>query len=65
MLLASDFLASDLLLALLISNCAGSLAGRLAGSLTLAAAALSSGFLKVSLIDSDDMLHGKQPPNKI
>ena len=31
-----------LLLALLVSNCAGCLAGRLAGCLTLAAAAVSS-----------------------
>ncbi len=46
-----------LLLALLISNCAGSFASRLTGSLTSATAALSSGLLKVSLVDCGNMLH--------
>ena len=45
------------LLALLVCNSAGSLAGRLAGSLTLAAAALSGSFLKVSLVNGNNMLH--------
>ena len=49
----------ELLFALLVSNCAGCLASRLAGSLALAAAALSSSLLKVSLIDSFNVLHRK------
>ena len=43
-------------LALLVCNGAGSLAGRLAGACALAAAALYSGSLKVSLIYSRDVL---------
>ena len=43
-------------LALLVSYCAGSLASRLAGRLALAAAALSSGSLKISLVDGSDVL---------
>lgn len=46
-----------LLLALLVSNCAGSLASGLTGSLASAAAALFSCLLEVSLVDSLDMLH--------
>ena len=45
-----------LLLTLLICNCAGSLACRLAGSLAFAAAALNSALLQVSLIESLDVL---------
>ena len=45
-----------LLLALLICNCAGSLACRLAGSLAFTAAALNSALLQVSLIESLDVL---------
>ncbi len=52
----------DLSLALLVCNCAGSLAGRLAGSLALAAAALLSGLLEISLIDCLDVLHVFYPP---
>ena len=48
--------------ALLICNGAGSLASRLTGSLTVAAAALFSRLLEVSLVDSLDMLHGVIPP---
>ena len=43
-------------LAFLISNCAGGLASRLAGALALAAAALYSGSLQVSLVDGCDVL---------
>ena len=56
---------SSILLALLVCNCAGSLAGRLTRSLTLSAAALSSRSLEVSFIDSFDMLHIEIPPNYI
>ena len=56
---------SSVLLALLVSNSAGSLAGRLAGGLALTAAALCSRGLEVSFIDSFDMLHIKIPPNYI
>lgn len=51
--------AKKLLLALLICHGAGSLASRLAGSLALAAAALDSAFLEISLVESLDVLfHG-------
>ena len=43
-------------LALLVSYCAGSLASGLAGRLALAAAALGSGSLQVSLVDGCDVL---------
>ncbi len=46
-------------LTLLVSHRAGCLAGRLAGGLALAAAALFGGSLKISLVDSPDMLQGK------
>ena len=42
--------------AALISYCTGSLASRLAGALALAAAALNSGSLQVSLVDGCDVL---------
>jgi len=48
--------------ALLVCNGARSLAGRLARSLTLTAAALSSRFLQICLIDGLDVLHNKNPP---
>lgn len=48
-----------LLFALLVCNSAGCLTSRLAGSLALAAAALFSGLLKVSLVNGNDMLHDK------
>lgn len=47
------------LFALLVSNCARCLASRLAGSLTLAAAALFSCLLKVCCINGLDVLHNK------
>ena len=47
------------LFALLVSNCARSLASRLTGSLALAAAALFCSLLKVSSIDCLDVLHNK------
>ena len=46
-----------LVLALLVCNSAGSLASRLAGSLALAAAALSSSFLKSAGVQSLDVSH--------
>ena len=52
-------LYDSLLFALLISNCAGSLASGLAGCLTLAAAALRRCLLKVSLVDGNNVLHWK------
>lgn len=51
----------QLLFALLISNSAGSFAGRLTGSLTLTAAALFSGLSEVSLVNCSDVLHRKIP----
>lgn len=46
-------------LALLIGNRAGSLASGLAGALALAAASLFGGSLKVSLVDSNNVLQKK------
>ena len=46
----------SVLFALLIGNRAGSLASGLAGSLALAAAALSSRFLEISVVQSLDLL---------
>ena len=46
-----------LFFALLVGNGAGGLAGRLAGGLTFAAAALYSAFLQVGLIQSLNMFH--------
>lgn len=43
-------------LALLVCNCAGGLAGRLAGTLALAAAALYSGSFQISLVNGCDVL---------
>ena len=48
--------------ALLVCNGAGSLAGRLAGSLTLTAATLCSRFLQICLVNGLDVLHNKNPP---
>ena len=48
-----------LALALLIGNTAAGLAGRLAGSLALAAAALLGALAKVPSLDSVNVLHGK------
>lgn len=42
--------------ALLVSYCAGSLAGRLAGGLAVAAAALGSSRLEICLVDSSNVL---------
>ena len=50
------------LLTALIPDCTGSLAGRLAGSLTLAAAPLLHGLLQVSGRQSLDMPHTQKPP---
>ena len=50
------------LLTALVPHCAGSLAGRLAGSLALAAAALLHGFLQVPRGQSLDVLHIDKPP---
>ena len=44
-------------LAFLVCNGAGSLASGLAGSLALAAAALDSRFLQISLVDGLNMFH--------
>ena len=52
-------------LALLVSYCAGSLASRLTGSLTLTAAALCSRSLQVSCIDGLDVLHSEPSPKKV
>ena len=49
-------------LTLLVCNGAGSLASRLAGSLAVAAAALSSALLQVCLVDGHDVLHVYLPP---
>ena len=57
MFLQTDFLSA--VLAALISHCTGSLARGLAGSLALAAAALSGSLFEISLVDSNDMLHWK------
>ena len=46
-------------LTFLVCNCAGGLASRLAGALALAAAALYSGSLQVSLVDGCDVLQTK------
>ena len=48
-----------LILALLICDTAAGLAGRLAGSLALAAAALLGALTKVTSLDSVNVLHGK------
>ncbi len=45
--------------AFLVSNSAGGLAGRLAGALALAAAALESGSLQISLVDRCDVLQNE------
>lgn len=42
--------------ALLVSHCAGGLAGRLAGGLAVAAAALGSSRLEICLVDSSNVL---------
>ena len=60
-LINSNLLTAYALLALLISNTAGSLARRLAGSLALAAAAVLETLLKIACIDRLDSLHDKIP----
>lgn len=55
---------NHLVFALLVRYCAGSLASRLTGSLTLAAAALCSRSLQVCCIDGLDVLHSKPSPKK-
>ena len=56
------YVQMNLLLTLLISNGAGSLASGLAGSLALAAAALSSALLKIRSVDGLDVFHDITPP---
>ena len=46
-----------LVLALLVSNGAGGLASRLAGSLALAAAALGSGFFQIAFVERLYVFH--------
>ena len=53
-----------LVLALLVRYCTGSLASRLTGSLTLAAAALCSRSLQVCCIDGLNVLHSETLPQK-
>ena len=50
-------LLADALLALLVSNTAGSLASGLAGGLALAATAVLYAFLEIACFDSLDSLH--------
>ena len=61
---ADKIISLALLLALLVSNCAGSFARRLTGSLALTAAALCSGAFEICLVDGDDMLHWKDLQKK-
>jgi len=49
--------------ALLVGNGAGGLAGRLAGSLAFAAAALNGAFLQVSFVQSLYVFHKCFPPS--
>lgn len=60
-LAAAQKAVRKLLFALLVSDCAGCLASRLAGSLTLSAAAFLCGLLEISLVDRSDMLHDTIP----
>ena len=53
------------LLTCLIADSAGSLAGRLAGSLAFAAAAFFHGFLKFFCFHSLNMFHDLKPPDWI
>ncbi len=55
-------LQKNLSLTLLVCNCAGSLASRLAGCLALAAAALLCAFLQICLVDGLNVLHYGFPP---
>jgi hypothetical protein len=48
----------QLFLALLVRDCAGSLAGRLARGLAFAAAALRGGFLQIGFVKRFNVLHG-------
>ena len=58
-IVSSTRLLAFLLFASLIGNTAAGLAGRLAGSLALAAAALLGALAKVTSLDSVNVLHGK------
>ena len=58
-IVSSTRLLAFLLFASLIGNTAAGLAGRLAGSLALAAAALLGALTKVTSLDSVNVLHGK------
>ena len=61
-IVSSTRLLAFLLLAGLIGNTAAGLAGRLAGSLALAAAALLRAFAKITSLDRVDVLHCTYPP---
>ena len=61
-IVSSTRLLGFLLLAGLIGNTAAGLAGRLAGSLALAAAAVLGALAKVTSLDSIDVLHDECPP---
>ena len=52
-----------LVLALLVGDAAAGLAGRLAGGLALAAAAVLGALAQIAGLDGLDMLHGKIPPS--
>ena len=58
-IVSSTRLLAFLLFASLIGNTAAGLAGRLAGSLALAAAALLGALTKITSLDSINVLHGK------
>ena len=58
-IVSSTRLLAFLLFASLIGNTAAGLAGRLAGSLALAAATLLGALAKVPSLDSVNVLHGK------
>ena len=51
-----------LLLAFLVCNSTGGLAGRLAGSLALAATALHGRFFQIGFVQSLNMFHGMSSP---
>ena len=58
-IVSSTRLLAFLLFASLIGNTAAGLAGRLAGSLALTAAALLGALTKITSLDSINVLHGK------
>ena len=59
----SFLIAVILLLALLVGHAAAGLAGRLAGGLALAAAAVLGALAQIAGLDGLNMLHGKIPPS--